>query len=471
MSDEVYPAGAKIETNHKSSGTGGGTLGGFARDKAGNPVLVTCSHVLFPGFKVTPDLRVYSPGYSSCLFGGDPIGVPVFNQEQPASPDGAGGWVGGFHDGTWTGGFNAPEEIPSDAPANASEVDCAIARLDSGIQFHNEWRIDTAGGTKKIPIRGAVTKGLGVIAGPGWGYLPTEQQYVRMYSANWGGVLRWGTVLSWGLNKELLYHSPIFDPKTDRAAGVKPSINQFLILPRPVPIPGQTLEQLYENGEELTLEQGESGSWVINSDNRVVAMITRGFDGAFDRSRLETKHAQKLWVATPIGAILNHLGITVPESENGFTNAKPAAATSRVYAVTRAGRGQERVQVLRGELLHSTRGRLLLGKIAQHGPEVRSLLTTVRPIATTWRDLQGPRFLHHYVRCLEQPSHRVPDTINGVTRRRLMDVMVPLFLRHAGPQLRSDIERYGPTMVEALLPVAGLADVPAALASPGGRHG
>jgi hypothetical protein len=180
---------------------------------------------------------------------------------------------------------------------------------------------------------------------------------------------------------------------------------------------------------------------------------------------------KSLAVATPIGRVLEHLKITIPKKSSGWSDTAPASDTRRVFALAGYRRRRDGVERLTDRLRRSTRGRLLLGKIAQHRGEIGELLTKVRPIAATWRDLQGPRFLHHCIRSVEHPGHRVPDAINGVTRRRLADAILPLFEEYAGPALRRDLQRYGPALVEALLPVAGLTDVPTALENRGTRRG
>lgn len=494
---KTYTAGVKIETNH---GAGAGTLGGFARDSQNRPVLVTASHVLFPGFKVINNMRVFCPNYSSSCCGGDPIGVPVFDRNQAAIKDDeafAGDdktvqWTNGYHNGTWTGGFHrVPAQIRSftgsPVQGGASTVDCAIARLDPGISFHNVWNVEQLGLT--IPIKGAVTEGFGIGKGPDFGTKPTAQQLVRIFSAN-TGQLRWGTMLSTkpvvGLLEpdpdHLLYGWGMGD-SSDLAVGMKTHVRQFLILPRPAPSldPSVSVKDWYgSNPEELTFEGGDSGSWVINHQNLVVGMLIRAGDPELvlkkeleneELNAIEAKSVRAVGVATPIWRILEHLNITIPTAAGGWSGTTPALDTRRVVAVATHHRRRDGVQVLADQLRQSTRGRLLLGKIAQHRREIGELLTSVRPITAAWRDLQGPRFVHHCIQSLDQPSHRVPDAINGVGRRRLADAMLPLFARYGSPGLRRDIERYGAALLEALVPVAGLADVPAALAHPGGHDG
>ncbi|MEV5892506.1 hypothetical protein [Nonomuraea fuscirosea] len=474
-------AGASIETNHNK---GAGSLGCFARDSSGHPVLLSCAHVLFPGFKVIDKLAVYSPDYSSCCSGGVRIGRPVYDPNQKAQPTEGEEWVGGYHDGQWTGGFNwIPAKVRvmgTVVNGHASETDCAMARLDPGVKFHNAWQVNLGSTVTSIPIKGAVTDGLGIAKGPPVGTLPSHEQYVRVYNAV-NGRLRFGTMLSNTLSEpdvadpdRIIMRVGMSDPR-DHGSGSKTNVNQFMILPRPSPIPGQSLSDSYHNGEELSFEGGDSGSVVINHENRVVAMIIRAgpIDEYFklDRSAPEFAHVGNLGIATPIGPVLERLHVEIPAAEDGWSGTTPSAggpvhiflggSPSSAELAQRRG-----VEQLREQLRTSLLGRLLLGKIGQHRREVRELLTSVRPVAAAWRAMQGAAFYHHCVQGVRTPGHNIPAVINGVSRAQLADTMLPLLLRHAGPVLRRDLERYGPKLIGLLLPVETIQDVPLVLARP-----
>lgn len=485
---KTYTAGMMIETNTKK---GPGTIGGFGRDASGHPVLISCSHVLFPGFKALSNTRVYSPGYSSTCCGGDPIARPVFDATKQASDEGpVEGWVGGYHAGLWTGGFNW---IPAKVNVNghnvnghASEIDCAAARLDPGVRFSNAWQINLSGTVNTIPLKGVVTDSLGIGKGPKLGTAPTDQQYVRLYSAE-HETLQYGTMLSLPILGEevaqvgdpdnLIYRSGIGD-LTDARAGTKANVNQLLILPRPAPVTGQPYQDGYRNGEILDIDEGESGSFVINSDNLIIAMLIRQVDPTqvftTDMSALELRNVVHLGLATPIERVLANLNVTIPADPDGWSGTVPASGprAARVIDVgleAQTARRRQAVAQLRGELHTSVRGRLLLGKIGQHRHEVRRLMTTVRPIAATWRALAGPAYLAACLRSLEDPGHRIPAIINGVPRERLLAAMAALFGKYGSDPLRRDIERYEGLLAGALLPLSALGEVPAALARPGVR--
>ncbi|MER7755281.1 hypothetical protein [Kitasatospora sp. NPDC097643] len=462
-------AGASIETNHHG---GPGSLGCFARDRNGRPVLLSCSHVLFPGFEVLDDMWVFSPEYSSCCSGGDRVGRLVVDTNVKAQSTASGDWAGGYHEGTWTGGFKW------DATRQASETDCAVATLAPGVRFHNVWQVKTGSTVTSIPIKGAVTSGLGIGKGPALGTLPSPEQYVRVYNAV-NGRLKYGTLVG------LTPTDPVGDPEgilwmdkrgdeSDRTEGMLPTFRQFVILPRPTPVAGQSLEDSYRGGEKLSFQKGDSGSVVINHQNLVIGMIIRHWDIrrnlGIDQTRPEFAHVGFFGVATPIRTVLDYLQVEIPAVEEGWSGTAPSAGEAvRIGLAGRAGADfaaqRHALELLRAELRTSVRGRLLLGKIAQHSSEVRRLLTSVRPVAAAWQAVQGAGFYHHCVQGIPEPGHRLPAAVNGITRTQVADTMLPLLVRHAGPELRRDLERYGPMIVAALLGVETMQDVPKALTS------
>jgi hypothetical protein len=480
----VYTAGMQIETYVPSvmDTDPQGALGCFALDSGGKPVLLTCSHVLFPGFHAFPGLAVYQPNYSSCCSGGDRIATPVFDATQ-------------IEDGKYKGGFKtALGTVQVPAPNSAgyttlnnqtcSVTDCAIASLDQNptARFRNVWT--TPGGEIAI---GDVNTDFLSIPFTAAGTAPQPQSYVRVFSPM-RNTLIYGT-LAWfptdtgdpdGMQINGKWLSPLFkfgitdSPQADEAAGSLPSLNQFLIMPRPAPIPGQTDYTKFYTQQPtavLSFASGDSGSVVIDYQGKIIGQIVRqksipvsqmGLTPA-QQSLVEFTAMGNFGVASPIQGVLDQLKITIPPS---FDQAGPSSgAALEVFQVNPERAAEQRtVSRVRKALLESRRGRLLVGKIGQHRREIRTLLAKVRAVSIAWRALQGPAWYHQAVRNARNPSHRIPTAINGVTREQLVTTLTVLLMRHGSPELGRDIARHASWATPLLYQTSTLDDVPRLLA-------
>jgi hypothetical protein len=489
----VYRAGMKITTAIPASifarvfhqeDDAQGTLGCFAREKgSGRPVLLSCSHVLFPDFIAAPSLGVFQPNYSLCCCSGERIAEPVFDPRVPATDDGYGNPIGGYRDGKWYGGFDVRTKAVRIRGAwvkgPASDVDCATARLLPGIRFHNAWPDGT-------PIKGIVSDVSELVAGPRFGSPVRPDQYVRAYVPRLGRVIH-GTLLRWRREGAAPFEGevPDFpDPNFvvnpwgvgDNKKGVRTNANQLLILPRAAP---------NERVDDLQgFRDTDSGAIVIDHRNRVIGMICRAarLDDLFKPEMIESTpelaqlashsflfEVGPIAVANVIGLVLDHLGIEIPAVEAGWSGTVPAdgaAAFPRALPSPLLAEELARKATLArlGEAIGATReGRFWLGKIRQHAEEIRRLLAVVRALAAAWRDLQGPAYLHHVVTALGDPRHVIPDRINGVSRERLLATLLPLVLRHASPALRRDVERHGARAAAIVTGISTLDGLPAAI--------
>ncbi len=190
----VYHAGMPLESNGPSLEvtSGQGSLGCFAQDKEGKTVLLTCAHVMFPGFGALPQVGIYQPDHSTCCSSGPKIATPVI--------DGSLGDITKWDNGKYVAGFKIKlgdfrndDGITFKKNARCSQTDCAIARLDPGTKFENVIHYEAKVGSKteprRIEIKGAVDS-LVLNPGPKLGTVPpTKEQYVRIYLPQSGRLL------------------------------------------------------------------------------------------------------------------------------------------------------------------------------------------------------------------------------------------------------------------------------------------
>jgi len=480
MVDE-YTAGMWIDTNIDNSFRnqlqelaefcrGSGTLGCFALNSEGKPVLLSCQHVLFPNDLAPDKAATFQPRYSCCC-GGDQIAKQWIDKAK-------------FKNGRYLGGYKIPpdsatvkviyhgvitvwEGVPNGFQPTVT--DCAMAVLTRpGMKFRNVWKYKVDGQVVEIPLNGfhveTSRQDYGVKKGPPLGTLPTPAQYVRVYSEQLGRVV-YGTVLDMhgtGVSESedpegFLYPNGIGNP--DEAP---PICRQLMFLPRPDPDPSKpTVELAYKNWSGRGPDHGDSGTMVINDKNMIVGMITTAvtpaeiFGEDNVRSEWELLNVKTIALFTPIRDIVELLKVTIPASPKPWAGSVPAHGSN---VLEMNGRKEQALREsgfarLRDGLRRSRRGRLFLGKIGVHGRELRFMFERVRELSVSWNHLNGPAFVHHASQSICDPEHIFPRTINGVSREDLILTILPIVERHASPQLRRDLARHGGWIEQSLLSV------------------
>lgn len=444
MSDKIYTPGMAIENKPQEIGA----LGCFARrrDDPSVSVLLGNAHVLFGSATGQQNVRIYQPPSGSTCCRKTHIATTLET------------WDAGFGsvvvvrvpEGPVAGGDAA--DFPG-GELRGYETDCAIARIVDGIRFTNE--IPIIGMIQGTPPAGD----LGVVGVQPSTEAPAPEQLVRFYSprterVHYGTIVpspKAGTYVSGGSGavNPLLWPWPAGDD-SDASSDARPNINQLVVMPRPAP--GESYEPYLQRHASLFFgRHDDSGSIVVNHENKVIGLLVRGggpvppYPGAEGRSD-PWRAIRSIGIVTPIHAVLARLGIEIPAA---FSRTSPSSGVAYSIApgvetdpdeiAVEAGR--QRIE----KVLARTRlGRLLRGKLEQHRKEARRLVLGNRRAMIAWHRHQGPAFIKHFVENLRDSSHVVPTVINGVERAKVLDVMADMFIRYGSPKLRRDVEKYRP---------------------------
>jgi hypothetical protein len=452
-----------------------GTLGCFARTVTGNPagagvpVLLSAAHVLFGSIADQQDVAIYEPTES-----GTTCSKSVRLAKTLLS------WAAGFRDVTIRVGLSGG----TTENRTGAETDCAIARLEPGVHFSND--IPGIGTIKGTPPTG----NLGVVEGPPFGTAPLAGQYVRFFSpltkhVHFGTILKppafTATYVAGGSGpvNPLVWPEPATH-STDEGQDMKGTINQILILPRPDPIPNQTLAKSYEpylSGRKKLLfgQGGDSGSVVVNSANQVIGLISRGGGEKppSNSTAMEWLAASAIGIVCPIEKVLAQMQIEIPATpfSGVLPQAGPIDLASPGALDHPEGRAMhDEITRLRERVSELRLGRVLLGMITRHNGEVRRIVNGRRPALAAWQHNQGPAYLAHLIRALRDPSHQIPTAINGVPRTRLLEVMAAVLTQYGSPRLRRDIERYRDVLLRHAPMIVRLDDVPEAVARMSRAH-
>jgi hypothetical protein len=449
----VYQPGMGLKTEKGSEGalgciarTAGGPLG------AGVAVLLGCAHMLFGNASEGTGIAVRQEGASSTCSKMPVIARTSFN------------WITGFRPVR----INVPGE--ANPVRDGAETDCAIGRLAPGVQFDNRilgMNVVIAGTPQGTDP--------GVQKPPPFGTAPQPEHLLRFYSPV-DKQVHWGTIVTRSPAFNATYVSggsgavsPLVWPELnssylDDLADARPNINQYMVLPRPAP--GETYESLARQGRQLQFGQGgDSGSVVINHEDKVVGMLIRaGAKPPATTTAVEWTTASGVGWVTPIAKVLAQMQITIQAADSGTIPASgPIAVTRPTADSPTVHAGMDR---FRAEARQSRYGRILLGMMARHAKEVGQIVNGCRPAIVAWHRNQGPAVIAHLLRALHDPAHEIPVVINGVPRQRLLDAMAEQFVRFGGPRLCRDIHRYRDLVLASPITTETRVDrLPAALAA------
>jgi hypothetical protein len=234
-------------------------------------------------------------------------------------------------------------------------------------------------------------------------------------------------------------------------------------------------------GNPRFTEEGDSGSIVVDENNRVVGLHThRGIPTV---STLIPSHA------CHIVPVLDQLGICIPVTtgtSHGSSKATdgsgvlPAAVSAPlgpgdfepgdgqivfasqqlVSSTATPGPGfpdpaplsDEEVDHMRellAALRESERGRDLHQLFGNIRREIGYLIRNCRPVKVAWHRNQGPAFLAHVLNHIKGHTTEVPPEVRGISRAMLLQSMATVLQVHGGNSLGRAIDKYSEELLLA----------------------
>lgn len=420
---DLLRPGVQIGSDAGSSGT----LGCFAIRK-GQPdkiVLLSNSHVIYSdsaSLGMTSDLDIGQPKVSCSWCCKCKV---IGNAKREDADKAFGSWI---H--TEVEGFDNQKGVATD---------CAIADFNKMRDYTNE--IENVGMITGTPPAGSFGLGSG--------------DSVEMVGSTSGHVK--GSVLTFTFNanlvggsaiSNLLFPLSVSGPSIDEnLAGVFSNINQLMFIPDADP----------DDPDRKTYfaRRGDSGSVIVNSEKKVVALLSRAWDITQDatdflNSHLSTPlpdHVGSIGIANPIHKVLENLDIEIPDNLQGTKTSSGATITvptngtdgktETVEADIWLSRKADRFEA---EVKSSPLGRKIADKVHQHRQEVFQLVRNNRPVMVTWHRCQGPAFIAHCLKNVKDPNHRVPLEIEGISRKILIKKMAGILKKYGSEALVRDID-------------------------------
>ena len=416
-----------------SKGQEGGSLGCFARVKTSPNIIVLLSnsHVLYGDIAdfggSGADVECGQPSVSCCCC----CTSHVIGKNRGNGSNAFGRKVG-VH-------VTHPQLAVADQDQSGWEFDCGAAVLNGSRPYTNQ--------SDYGMITGAPASGFGVSAGDA----------VEKVGSTTGHTT--GTICEFTFNATYTSGGSgtipsILSPLTvgggkgniqDNFSGAKGNINQFWVIPDP--LPGNPSQKTY------FVQEGDSGSVVVNSSKQVIGLLTRKI--TLDQGKIDflnpfltqplPAHAGDLGVVSPIGKVLDSLGIEIVNNMQGtVTTAGPVLEVpdevvqecERVMALERT------LQGLEFEIRRKAMGREVVDKIGKHRPEAAGLVERNRAVKVAWHRGQGPAYAAHCLHSFQDQGYVIPSQVNGITPRELVRRMAQVLKTHGSEGLQSDIREY-----------------------------
>jgi hypothetical protein len=252
------------------------------------------------------------------------------------------------------------------------------------------------------------------------------------------------------------------------------------------------------------VERGDSGSVLVDDDNKVVALLH-----ARERTRAEVTAAggtppplppdgieRPKAYAWPIDDVLTRFAngtpaLTLDVATGNQVHTVPGAATVAVPAELaatvatddflgtrdglRAPVGRpwfagsppplETMATVRAQLAGSAAGQLLLELTDRHRTEVTQLLRTDRRVAVLWHRSGGAALFQLLLRMVDRPEQEMPATVSGTPVTELLDELVRVLTDRGSPGLGTDLR-----LARAVLPDPAGRTLPEIMAGLGSAH-
>lgn len=183
-------------------------------------------------------------------------------------------------------------------------------------------------------------------------------------------------------------------------------------------------------------DEGDSGAAVVNAQGKLVGLH-------YSRGTTPDKS-----LSSHIHPVLHTLGLTAITRAHP-TPDNPAASGMSLHASVTLDAGPGEVTALRERVLAMPGGREVLDLIETHRREVTYLVNHERPVTVAWHRGKGPAFLNRALTNARDPSQRIPEEIEGVSRRHLLENMAAVLSEHGGSELQSALECHARAAIES----------------------
>jgi hypothetical protein len=198
---------------------------------------------------------------------------------------------------------------------------------------------------------------------------------------------------------------------------------------------------------------GDSGSVVVDDNNRVVGLLIRRADFRDEPG----KPPRPVWegaggVATDIHKVMSAMNITIPASNVSRPTREarallPGSRLVRYPALTtEASEQRAALEVFKQELREFALGRRLVEFIEHHQPEITELVNHCRRVTLIWHRVHGPAFVALLLRGLRNLEQPIPRQVGNSSAEDVFVSMRAALEANGGPELVADMVALWPSI-------------------------
>lgn len=204
----------------------------------------------------------------------------------------------------------------------------------------------------------------------------------------------------------------------------------------------QQIEVTSLDNTKAMVKSGDSGSVFVNNLNQVIGLVF----ASDDKPETLGIHGYANSVANVISPVVG-VNITFMNSAlPGHPDTVPLSSITDLYPpIVTANPGNFLLKI--EKRLNSTpEGQKFLQVVHENRREVLDLINDNREVKVAWNRYQGPSFIGHLMINGNNPSHQIPDQVEGYSLQNLLIKMNDVLDRHGSSKLTRALEDYAPVV-------------------------
>lgn len=181
---------------------------------------------------------------------------------------------------------------------------------------------------------------------------------------------------------------------------------------------------------------GDSGSVIVDNRNQVV--------GLMPWSQIIDEGPPRVFGPNAKANLISNVEalLSVSVLSSGTSDTFPIASIGELTPPIAVAEPNTFLKKLESRLQETTDGTQFLQVVQENRGEVMDLINDNREVKVAWNRYQGPSFVGHLVKNINEPEHPLPADIGGYSLQNLLIKMSDVLERHGSRRLSQAVEDY-----------------------------